>query len=77
MHQGQFDSLDTVLNFYNTLEDMVVQDHHQESVLVPLELDEGQLEDLASFLRSLESPLPDRALMGVPSSPVLEPTPAE
>ena len=77
MHQGQFDSLDTVLNFYNTLEDMVVQDHHQESVLVPLELDEGQLEDLASFLRSLESPLPDRSLMGVPSSPLLESPPAE
>jgi cytochrome c peroxidase len=72
MHHGQFESLEDVLTYYNTLDDMVIQDHHQETVLQPLELDEDQLNDLAAFLRSLESPLPDRSLMGVPTSPLLE-----
>lgn len=64
MHQGQFADLATVLRFYNTLEDMQVQDHHQESVLQPLELTDEQLADLEAFLRSLDSPLPPRSLMG-------------
>ncbi|MEE2718750.1 MAG: cytochrome c peroxidase [Planctomycetota bacterium] len=64
MHQGQFEDLGTVLRFYNTLEDMQVQDHHQESVLQPLDLTEQQLADLEAFLRSLDSPLPPRSLMG-------------
>ncbi len=64
MHQGQFGDLATVLRFYNTLEDMQVQDHHQEAVLKPLDLTEQQLKDLEAFLRSLNSPLPSRSLMG-------------
>ena len=72
MHQGQFASIEDVLAYYNTLEDMVVQDHHQEAVLQPLDLDESQLEDLAAFLRALESPLPEAALLGVPASPLLD-----
>ena len=64
MHQGQFARLEDVLLFYNTLEDMQQQDHHQESVLKPLELTDAQLADLAAFLRSLTSPLPPRSLMG-------------
>ena len=75
MHHGQFASLEDVLAYYNTLDDMVIQDHHQETVLQPLELDDEQLNDLAAFLRSLESPLPDRSLMGVPASPLLETEP--
>ena len=74
MHHGQFKSLDDVLDYYNTLDDMVIQDHHQETVLTPLELNDDQLSDLAAFLESLESPLPARGLMGVPASPVLDPT---
>ena len=73
MHHGQFKSLDDVLDYYNTLDDMVIQDHHQETVLTPLELNDDQLSDLAAFLESLESPLPARGLMGVPASPVLDP----
>lgn len=72
MHQGQFSSIEDVLKYYNTLEDMVVQDHHQEAVLLPLDLDESQMEDLAAFLRALESPLPDAALLSVPASPLLD-----
>ena len=76
MHQGQFTTIEEVLEFYNTLEDMVVQDHHQETVLQPLDLDQSQLDDLAAFLRSLESPLPDASLLGVPDAPLLEQEPA-
>ena len=72
MHQGQFASIEDVLAYYNTLEDMVVQDHHQEAVLLPLDLDDSQLEDLAAFLRALESPLPEAALLRVPASPLLD-----
>ncbi|MBG84045.1 MAG: hypothetical protein CMJ40_05805 [Phycisphaerae bacterium] len=56
MHQGQFESLREVLVFYNTLEEMVVLDHHQETVLQPLGFTENQLDDLESFLMTLSSP---------------------
>ena len=56
MHQGQFESLREVLVFYNTLEEMVVMDHHQETVLRPLGFSENQLDDLESFLMTLSSP---------------------
>lgn len=56
MHQGQFNSLRDVLNFYNTLEGMVRLDHHQETVLKPLALTDRQLNDLESFLLTLSSP---------------------
>ena len=49
MHQGQFESLREVLVFYNTLEEMVVMDHHQETVLRPLGFSENQLDDLESL----------------------------
>jgi cytochrome c peroxidase len=75
MHQGQLASIEDVLLYYNTLEDMLVQDHHQETVLQPLDLDASQLDDLAAFLRSLESPLPRTSLLGVPRSPLPEPLP--
>lgn len=71
MHEGQFDSLREVLDYYNTLEGMVIQDHHQESVLKPLELEEADLADLLAFLRSLESPLPGQSLLQPPESPNL------
>ena len=50
MHQGHFNTLMDVLLYYNTLEDMVLQDHHQEAVLKPLHLDEAELADLLAFL---------------------------
>ncbi|MDG2423551.1 MAG: cytochrome c peroxidase [Phycisphaerales bacterium] len=63
MHQGQFSTLGEVLDFYNTLEGMVVMDHHQETVLAPLGLTSGQLADLEAFLLSLSSPPPNASLM--------------
>jgi len=56
MHQGQFATLKDVLNYYNTLDDMIVLDHHQETVLQPLDLDEAELAQLEAFLLSLSSP---------------------
>ena len=59
MHQGQFGSLRRVVEYYNTLEGAIVLDHHAETVLVPLGLTEGEIDDLVSFLESLEGqPLP-------------------
>ncbi|NEQ48563.1 MAG: hypothetical protein F6K11_00280 [Leptolyngbya sp. SIO3F4] len=53
MHQGQFESLDRVIEYYSTLEGAVRMHHHQESVLIPLELTAGEKADLRSFLESL------------------------
>ena len=72
MHQGQFATLKDVLAFYNTLDDMVVLDHHQETVLQPLDLDERQLAQLETFLLSLSSPEIPRSLREAPKTPELE-----
>ncbi|MAT81746.1 MAG: hypothetical protein CMJ29_08890 [Phycisphaerae bacterium] len=69
MHHGQFATLKDVLQFYNTLDDMVVMDHHQETVLMPLELSESDLEDLEAFLMSLSSPSPEAGLLKRPEDP--------
>lgn len=53
MHAGQLATLEDVLAFYSTLENQVRLDHHEESVLVPLHLDERETADLLAFLRSL------------------------
>jgi cytochrome c peroxidase len=77
MHQGQFKTLGEVLAYYNTLDDMVVLDHHQEAVLVPLRLEPQALADLEAFLESLSSP-PVEAALGqttpeIPKKPVPDP----
>ena len=68
MHEGQFATLEDVLHYYSTLEGAVQLDHHQEQILVPLNLDVGELADLLAFLESLTdvsldpsllAPLPD------------------
>ncbi|MCH2132184.1 MAG: hypothetical protein MK116_00390 [Phycisphaerales bacterium] len=69
MHHGQFATLADVLGYYNTLEDMVVVDHHQETVLQPLDLSPEQLADLEAFLLSLSSPPIDPALRSAPPRP--------
>ena len=59
--------LESVLHFYSTLEGAVQLGHHQESVLTPLDLDVGEIEDLAAFLRTLTGPGPQiEALESVP-----------
>ena len=54
MHQGQFATLRDVATFYSTLEGAAGRNHHAEQVLLPLELEESELEDLVAFLQSLD-----------------------
>jgi cytochrome c peroxidase len=53
MHQGQFGTLRDVIRFYSTREGAVQMDHHAETILVPLDLSDGEIEDLVAFLESL------------------------
>ncbi len=64
MHQGQMATLTDVLAFYNTLEDQVRVDHHQESILVPLDLSEEDLQALEAFLRAAVGTMPHEDLLG-------------
>ncbi|MBC03116.1 MAG: methylamine utilization protein [Phycisphaerae bacterium] len=54
MHDGSMPDLETVVRFYSTLEGAIQLDHHQESVLAPLDLSDGEIADLVAFLRSLD-----------------------
>lgn len=69
MHSGPFEDLEAVLHFYSTLEGAIGRSHHQEAVLKPLELSEGETQDLLAFLRSLEGQPLDPALTRQPSAP--------
>ncbi len=71
MHQGQFATLTEVIDFYSTLEGAAGRSHHQERILVPLRLDEGEAADLLAFLTALTgAPLPS-TLLAPPDSPLL------
>jgi cytochrome c peroxidase len=59
MHDGSMPDLESVIRFYSTLEGAVQLGHHQESVLSPLDLDAGEIKDLAAFLRTLAGPGPN------------------
>ena len=54
MHDGSIPDLESVVRFYSTLEGAIQLDHHQESVLSVLDLDEGELSDLVAFLKTLD-----------------------
>lgn len=54
MHEGQFATLEDVVQYYSTLEGAVQLDHHQEVVLAPLGLTPQEQADLVAFLRSLD-----------------------
>lgn len=71
MHAGQFASLADVVRFYSTLEGAVQLDHHQESVLVPLELTSEEQADLIAFLGSLEGTKPPQESLSAPDSPLI------
>ncbi|QDU69563.1 Cytochrome c551 peroxidase precursor [Planctomycetes bacterium Pla86] len=67
MHRGEFASLGEVLRHYNTLAGARRNAHGGEAILVPLDLDEGQLADLEAFLLSLRGAAPPLELWGPPS----------
>ncbi|MCH2144848.1 MAG: hypothetical protein MK082_06840 [Phycisphaerales bacterium] len=54
MHEGRFGSLADVVRFYSTLEGAVQLDHHQETVLSPLDLTEQDQAALVRFLQTLD-----------------------
>lgn len=59
MHQGQFESLERVIEFYSTLEGAISVGHHaREMVLQPLRLTDEEKRDLVAFLESLTSDAP-------------------
>ena len=61
MHQGQFETLEAVVDFYDTLENSVGASHHQEQILQPIGLTEVEKQDLLAFLRSLTgTPVPEK-----------------
>jgi cytochrome c peroxidase len=53
MHQGQFESLERVVEYYSTLEGAVRADHHDETVLVPRQFTPAEKADLIAFLHAL------------------------
>lgn len=53
MEQGQLADLPAVLRFYSTREGAAPAGHHQEKVVKPLNLTEGEVSDLEAFLRTL------------------------
>lgn len=54
MRQGQFKSLEEVVEFYSTLEGAAAAGHgHRETILQPLNLTAGEKADLVAFLRTL------------------------
>ncbi|MHC5113287.1 MAG: cytochrome-c peroxidase [Planctomycetota bacterium] len=73
MHQGQLATLRDVVRHYSTLEDAVLPDHHQEQLLVPLHLTDGEIDDLVEFLESLSAADPPAKLLEQPSRPKFGP----
>ncbi|MGA1017653.1 MAG: cytochrome-c peroxidase [Phycisphaerales bacterium] len=67
MHAGQLPDLAAVVRFYSTLEGATILDHHQETVLAPLGLDEAEVEALVAFLETLRGEGGDPALLGPPA----------
>lgn len=67
MHQGQFATLDEVLEHYSTFPRALPPDHHQqETILVPLNLTPEEKADLKAFLESLTDIDVDRTLLRAP-----------
>jgi cytochrome c peroxidase len=66
MHAGQLATLEDVVEHYSTLEKFVSADHHRETILEPLNLNEQQKLDLIAFLESLTAPLPSANLLTAP-----------
>ena len=68
MHEGRFETLEDVVRFYSTLEGAVQLDHHQESVLEPLHLDDEEVAQLVAFLESLDGQPVDPAFASAPGA---------
>ncbi len=70
MHEGQFATLRDVLQYYSTLEGAVQMGHHKtETLLQPLKLAPGEIDDLLAFLESLTDEAIPPELTRPPASP--------
>ncbi len=68
MHAGQFADLESVLNFYSTLEGAAPLHQHQEQVLTARDFTPQEIADLVAFLLSLQGAAIDSAWTGPPGS---------
>ncbi len=50
MHDGRFGTLEEVVKFYNQ---GGISNPHQDNTIIPLELSNGEQQDVVAFLRSL------------------------
>ena len=69
MHQGQLATLDDVVRYYSTLEGRMPPGPHDEKILVPLRLDQGETADLIAFLESLTGAALPPELLRRPATP--------
>ena len=69
MHQGQLATLADVVRYYSTLEGRTPPGPHDEKILVPLHLDEGEAADLIAFLESLTGEALPAELIRRPAAP--------
>ncbi len=58
LHQGQLPTLESVVQFYSTLEGATALDHHREQVLAKLDLTPQEQKDLVAFLHAINGPPP-------------------
>lgn len=63
MHQGQFKTLDEVVDFYSLLQGMLQAGHHERTILVPLFLEARESKGLVDFLESLTDERIDESLL--------------
>ena len=69
MHQGQLATLKDVVRYYSTLEGRRPPGPHDEKILAPLNLTEGEMDDLVAFLESLTGEQLPAELLHPPASP--------
>jgi cytochrome c peroxidase len=68
MHQGQFQTLEEVVRFYDTLEGATSLDHHSEVVLQPLALTAQERADLVAFLKGVQGAPPGSEVHANPAA---------
>jgi cytochrome c peroxidase len=63
MHQGQFKTLEEVVEFYSMLQNVLQAGHHERTILLPLFLDAKESKGLVDFLESLTDEKIDESLL--------------
>ena len=66
MHQGQFKTLEQVVEFYSMLQGVLQAGHHERTILLPLFLDQKESRALVDFLESLTDEQVDERLLRPP-----------